>query len=84
MQVWKCEQLADVFTATQRVVTDVYPACGNLSSSVVVPAHLEEEENIGSCLRLSFGGSLWMAIVVHAIGVEIYVRPPAQLHIDDI
>ncbi|KAI5841034.1 hypothetical protein DFP73DRAFT_528703 [Morchella snyderi] len=74
-----CEQLADVFTATQRVATDVYPTCGNLSSSVVVPAYFEEEENIGSCLRLSFGGSLWMAIVVHAIGIEIYRRKEAGL-----
>jgi len=32
-----------------------------------------EKENVGAAFRVTFGTSLWVAILVHVLAVEIYV-----------
>lgn len=60
-----------------------YPACAsfldgsNTNQYAVVHASMNGPgpENSAAVLDLCFGPSLWMALMVHAIGLEIYVCP---------
>ncbi|KAH8149024.1 uncharacterized protein LAJ45_07000 [Morchella importuna] len=71
--VWDCDQL--MWTAKAEDVAAFYPEClGNETMRVVVPASFDRAETVGSILRLSFGVGFWLAFVVHAFGVEIYIR----------
>ena len=61
-------------------VEQLYPECArhdvNLSETyVAVQASVKGNGlNYGSTVRLTFGMALWVAIVIHTIGVEVYVR----------
>lgn len=46
-------------------------AAGN--TRILVPASWEGGENVGAALGLSFGAALWLALFLHAAGVEIYI-----------
>ena len=52
-----------------------YPTC-KLSPNITVPVHAamsEEKENVSAAFRVTFGTSVWLAILTHVIAVEIYV-----------
>jgi len=61
-------------------VTQLYPQCtqpGVNLAKTFVAVHAAVKGNgleYGSAVRLTFGMALWVAIVIHVIGVEIYVR----------
>jgi len=61
-------------------VNQSYPSCtqpGIDLSKVFVPVHAAiKGSGLGyaSAVRLTFGLGLWVALVIHVIGVEIYVR----------
>jgi hypothetical protein len=61
-------------------VTQLYPQCtqpGVNLEKTFVAVHAAVKGNgleYGSAVRLTFGMALWVAIVIHVIGVEIYVR----------
>jgi hypothetical protein len=64
----------------QTVVKEFYPQCvaGVDPATVYVAVRASVHGNglsYGSAVRLTFGMALWVAIVIHIIGVEIYVRP---------
>ncbi|KAG9008004.1 hypothetical protein FRB93_007023 [Tulasnella sp. JGI-2019a] len=57
-----------------------YPACQGTRALAVVPvlsAFRGSYEEVASVLRLSFGASMWLALVLHAVGVEFYLNSSA-------
>ncbi|KIM81594.1 hypothetical protein PILCRDRAFT_821370 [Piloderma croceum F 1598] len=77
--VWRCDQLRYVMTDVDEV-SQLYPQCtqpGVNLAKTFVAVHAAVKGNgleYGSTVRLTFGMSLWIAIVIHVIGVEIYIR----------
>lgn len=61
-------------------VEQLYPQCTQLDVNLAktyVAVHASVKGNglnYGSTVRLTFGMALWVAIVIHTIGVEVYVR----------
>lgn len=82
-QLFRCDELE--FTMREGNVSDVfsskYPICRGATAGSVAPVHADirgTADEVGSALRLSFGAGLWLALMIHAIGVEYYVSylPP--------
>lgn len=62
-------------TVSHKNIAEYYPSCLESSSNkVIVPATPDAAETIGSALRISFGLGLWLGFLIHALGIEIYVR----------
>lgn len=79
-EVIRCEQLA--FT-TSAADASKYPACvADMNGGVaVVKADLSTAQNgmeAGVALEVSFGMALWIALTLHAVGVEIYLGCTTQ------
>ena len=57
-------------------VFDTYPACARDGlAEVAVHADFNgNNANVGASLRLNFGMAIWLAIFLHAVGVEIYLN----------
>lgn len=82
--VWSCAKIAFTwkFNGQEGNYLDSYPACRNTSeantSSVYIPikADLTVENVIqnGASLELTFGMAVWLALFLHGVGVEIYLR----------
>jgi len=77
---WRCDQLLYVMTDFY-TVNQLYPQCvepaGVDAKQVYVSVHAAVKGNglnYGSTVRLVFGMALWVATVIHIIGVEIYIR----------
>ena len=54
----------------------LHPQCVNASDNTVIPIQANMSglpEEVGAALGLSFGMGLWLAIIVHALGVECYL-----------
>lgn len=69
-----CGQIA--FSNSPEYAAEHYPACasGTSSTRVVVDANMSGNiENVGAALAPSAGMALWLAILMHLIGVEIYL-----------
>jgi len=77
--LWRCDQLLYVMTDVD-AVRQSYPQCtqaGVNLTDVFVPVHAAVKGNglsYASTVRLTFGMSMWIAIVIHIAGVEIYIR----------
>ena len=78
-----CGEISSLYDddARQNNVTARYPQCGGLPGStnatrVIVQSRFAngQPEQIGASLRVSFGMALWMALVLHLVGVEIYLN----------
>ena len=72
-----CGELLSILDTNEKVNT-FYPSCGQPGSTpdtlAIVQAKFgSQPEQIASALRLSFGMALWMALFLHATGVEIYL-----------
>ncbi|CAE6439985.1 unnamed protein product [Rhizoctonia solani] len=75
--LWSCDEVLYTLDNDMTRLMEEFPACstGALESvHVAVPAVWTQAVNIGSTFRLTFGPSLWIASLVHAIGVEIYIH----------
>jgi hypothetical protein len=61
------------------VTINFYPLCADPSQlqdgAVVVHADIYSglPEKIGAAYRVSFGLCLWLALALHAVGIELYV-----------
>jgi len=76
--LWKCDELLYVLKKL-----DAYPTClaaqqarGNLAQ-VQVPIHASNREgglHKASVRRVNAGMTIWVALVIHMIGSEIYIR----------
>jgi hypothetical protein len=58
-----------------------FPECNAFYSGetpkkrVLVPANMNTSAmTAGATLGLSFGTALWLALAIHAIGIEVYIR----------
>jgi hypothetical protein len=63
-----------------------YPQCAqagdNSSVRVAIRAAVDGDKlGLGSSVRATWGMSMWIAIVIHALGVEIYVRAIQSLQL---
>ncbi|CEL58372.1 hypothetical protein RSOLAG1IB_03118 [Rhizoctonia solani AG-1 IB] len=75
--VWSCDEILYTIDNNSTRLIEMFPACSTGPLELVhvaVSAVWSKPENIGSTLRLTFGPSLWIASLVHAIGVEIYIH----------
>lgn len=72
--MWTCEQAQFVAGATDAFYEE-YPSCRlGPGTYIGVPADLQSQLHIGSAVRLTFAMSTWVAISLHTLGVEVYVR----------
>ena len=80
--VWSCAQIAYTwkFNEQEGDFLDTYPMCRDSTnaSAIYVPINADmNSENIieqGAILEMTFGMAVWMALLLHGIGVEIYLR----------
>ncbi|CAE6448992.1 unnamed protein product [Rhizoctonia solani] len=79
--VWMCSEVGYVLKSAD-ALTQGFPQCATphaLSSpnKVYVAVHAswkEGELGQGSAIRASYGMALWIAIILHEVGIEIYLR----------
>lgn len=86
--VWTCAKI-EATLPTPALLMPLYPACiayanGTDPNAVaVVQANLNGVTgvNAGTALDMTFGMAMWLALLLHAVGVEIYVSysPPLLL-----
>jgi NADH:ubiquinone oxidoreductase subunit 6 (subunit J) len=82
--VWTCAKIAATINTTSDAtnLTVAYPACAsfadgtNLDQVSIVAATFGDGNtaNFGAALDITFGMALWLAVVIHAVGVEIYLH----------
>ncbi|MCJ1398642.1 hypothetical protein MMC11_001842 [Xylographa trunciseda] len=79
--LYSCDELRFMHADDASYVPRAYPACGppgstTASGQAVVHAAFGAGvvEEIGAALRLNFGMAIWLALVLHLVGVEIYLR----------
>lgn len=78
--VWPCAKIESALSHSSMLISD-YPACIAYANGTdpnglaVVLANLDGETgvNAGAALNMSFGMALWLSVVLHAIGIEVYV-----------
>ena len=78
----RCDLLEYLVGDAERTL-ELYPACesyfsgANVNQYAVVDADLADPSSAAEAavaLEISFGMALWVALAIHAAGVEIYVR----------
>ncbi len=84
-----CDKL-DFIISNATKTLELYPACATFYSgenpgqyaAVMVNMINGGPEQAGAALNINFGAAGWLALALHAIGVEIYVssRPPPLAH----
>ncbi|PBP17333.1 hypothetical protein BUE80_DR011909 [Diplocarpon rosae] len=58
------------------LTVQLYPACLNATAATQVPVHADDggwPEQLGVALGMSFGMAMWIALLLHAGGVELYL-----------
>jgi hypothetical protein len=76
-----CAQLAWDMNGSEQKTLQYYPECAsyfdesNPNQHAVVHANFQGRyEEVGASMEMSFGMATWLALALHAIGIEIYVR----------
>ncbi|KAF5660763.1 hypothetical protein FDENT_13670 [Fusarium denticulatum] len=76
----QCAKVASFYDDTQSLIAK-YPTCQDLNAWVAVQGDMsgESAENIASALSLGFSMAIWLALAIHAIGIEVYLHlTPAE------
>lgn len=78
-----CAQIFDTFEGNQTATLQHYPECAAFFSGADPDRHAAVKAQLGgdggsaigaaAALGMTFGASAWLAMALHAIGVEIYV-----------
>lgn len=83
--VQSCVKLLDVIGDAQELVQQ-YPSCSGLVGNGNLEAVAAVNANFGgsavelmSAMNMSFGMAGWLALGLHAVGVEVYVSLPGAL-----
>ncbi|KAG9093322.1 hypothetical protein FS749_014583 [Ceratobasidium sp. UAMH 11750] len=73
--LWACEEVGYVLK-NSTLLAEYFPGCvnGQAGGFVGVPVKWTTALPIGSALRASFGPSIWVAFLIHAAGIEIYIH----------
>lgn len=81
-QARSCAQLYSIYNNSEDDTLQAYPDCApyfsgeDVNKQVAVEANfLGDAAGSAASLGINFGAAMWLAIALHAIGVEIYVRP---------
>tara|TARA_R110002003_G_scaffold154_2_gene13653 strand:- start:171 stop:542 length:372 start_codon:yes stop_codon:yes gene_type:complete len=90
-QVWTCAKI-EATLPNPSMLLSKYPACAAYANGTdanevaVVKANLTGDTgvNSGAGLGVSFGMALWLALAIHALGVEVYVRLPVINYLSDV
>ncbi|UNI21278.1 hypothetical protein JDV02_007280 [Purpureocillium takamizusanense] len=74
-----CDVLATLFNSTDALEAK-YPACKSLEAWTAVKADVHGgKDNSAAALNMTFGMALWLALALHAIGIEFYLQlTPAE------
>ncbi|EEQ33259.1 hypothetical protein McanMca71_006512 [Microsporum canis] len=84
--VWSCDQVQFTFmngasdaVAASAKLAKLFPQCtAPDSASIMVPVpaslNLSNPASAGAAFNLSFGTAIWISFMLHALGVEIYLR----------
>jgi Predicted membrane protein (DUF2306) len=79
-QIQTCGQMASNYGGAGSLPADVaamFPQCSNTTVDLPVAVQADFHgnlEQVGASLGLGFGMALWMAILLHLVGVEIYLN----------
>ncbi|KAF5566925.1 hypothetical protein FPANT_14108 [Fusarium pseudoanthophilum] len=76
----QCAKVASFYDDTESLIAK-YPTCQDLDAWVAIQGDMSGEgtENIASALSLGFSMGLWLALAIHAIGIEVYLHlTPAE------
>ena len=75
-----CGQVDNALDGDQNVALNTYPQCApyysgdNPDQQTIVQANISgNEAEVSAALGMNFGTAGWLALALHAIGVEIYV-----------
>lgn len=76
-----CYQIAFIYHGSEKITTKLYPQCAayfngsNHDQHVVIRTGFQNgrPEEISAGLGIGFGMALFLALAIHAVGVEIYV-----------
>ncbi len=75
-----CDKVSFLMGTPEKTLKS-YPECASYFSGydtnkvVLVPATMQGNgSNATAALSLTFGAAFWLAFILHAVGVEIYVR----------
>jgi hypothetical protein len=79
-QIWPCEKLNWTLGGRNKTLL-TYPSCRpfydgkhpNAVAPVLADLNNGGPEQSGAALGLNFGMAVWLALFIHAVGVEIYV-----------
>lgn len=79
---WPCAKIEFTMKNSDTFLLDAYPGCAayingtNPSQVVPVAATFGKGDgvNTGAALNVAFGMALWLALLLHAVGVEIYLH----------
>ncbi|CAE6439783.1 unnamed protein product [Rhizoctonia solani] len=88
--MWRCDEITFLLKDSE-IIQDLFPVCVNATrpKRTFVPVHAsihQEPINFGSTYRVTFGMALWLAILIHLAGTELYINltksytRPTQVH----
>lgn len=86
--VWSCAKIESTLSNASMLLSS-YPNCAayvrgtNSNDVVLVKASMSGPgaANAGAALNVPFGMAFWLAVVIHAIGVEVYVSTHQAIYI---
>ncbi|KAJ4398910.1 hypothetical protein N0V91_009864 [Didymella pomorum] len=79
--VWPCAKIAATISKDMDLLS-AYPACASYAdgsnvdqvSAVLADMGGASAVNAGAALNVNFGMALWLAFVIHAVGIEVYLH----------
>ena len=78
-----CDLLATFFNSANALEAK-YPVCKSAGAWAAIKADLSGGDELTSAsLNMTFGMALWLALALHAIGIEFYVRCDVTLRLSE-
>lgn len=79
--VWSCAKI-EATLPSPHLLLDRYPACAAYANgtspdqvaAVAATFGQGDATNTGAALNVNFGMALWLAVAIHAVGVEVYLH----------
>jgi len=71
--VWRCDEISSVL-GSREITNQLYPQCAEATHTLIRATVKGGDLGFASSVRVTYGMGLWLAIVIHTIGVELYIR----------